>query len=78
MGVYFKCGGNEHIANQCPSRQANTVLHDDLTSYENPIDKKVEVEARDPETRLPEVISEPDPKIHMLFIQMILKEDKKG
>lgn len=38
------------------------VLHNDYTLDEDPVDKKVEVEARDLETGLVEVIVLPNPK----------------
>lgn len=46
-GKCFKCGCKGHNASQCPSRQVNTTLHGNDTSNEEPIDEKIEIEAKD-------------------------------
>lgn len=53
------------------------VLYSDPTSNENLVDEEVEV-VWDSEKALPKMIAKPDPKIDMLPIQVVSKEDAKA
>lgn len=48
----------------------------DVTSDEEPIDKKIKIEVKDAGTGLIEVIAKPDVRVNMLSIRIVLEDDK--
>lgn len=62
------CGDKGHIVSQCPSQQVNTMLKGDSTIDEEPVDEEIEMEVKNANTRIREVIAEHDEIIDMLSL----------